>query len=45
MTDVVRGIVGEGVLWDNVAGSVLIVTDGIVVTVEHKFSNAKNENA
>jgi len=37
--DVVRGIIGVGVLWDNVAVLVLIVTVGIPVTVEHKFSN------
>ena len=39
-TDVVRGTVNVGVLWD-VPGLVLIVTDGIPETVEHKLSNAR----
>ena len=41
--DVVRGTVAVGVLWDVIPGLVLIVTDGIPVTVEHMFSNARNE--
>ena len=43
-TDVVRGTIAVGVLWE-VARLVLIVTVGIPVTVEHKFSNARNKNA
>lgn len=43
-TDVVRGTIAVGAIWD-VPRLVLIVTEGISVTVEHKFSNARNEKA
>ena len=41
---IVDGTIAVGVLWD-VPGLVLIVTDGTPATVEHMFSNARNENA
>ena len=43
-TDVVRGTIAVGVLGE-VARLVLIVTDGTPATVEHMFSNARNDNA
>ena len=44
-TFAVDGTTAVGVLWDDVPGVVLIVTDGTPATVEHKFSKARNENA
>ena len=41
---IVDGTTAVGVFW-GVPGLVLIVTDGTPATVEHMFSNARNDNA